>query len=204
VATFEDAPVDPVIAQAVADTAALLKQAGHRVEHIERFELAKPIAAVWPVISATGLAWLLSQHEGAAAKINPALAEMARAGAAYSAADYLGSLDAIATVQREFDTLFTQIDILLTPTTAAMPWPATQTHPTEIAGRPVGPRGHAVFTPFANALGLPAISLPCKARPSGMPVGFQLCAAAGQDALLLALARDHERAFGQGFAWPLK
>jgi len=167
------------------------------------FDLATPIGAIWPVISATGVAWLLSKHQDAEEKVGPALAEMARAGASYSAADYLGSLDAIGIVKTEFDALFTQIDLLLTPTTAAMPWPAIETHPPEIAGRPVGPRGHAVFTPFANALGLPAISLPCRVRPNDMPIGFQLCAAEGQDALLLALACDYEREFGQDFAWPL-
>ena len=204
VVTFEDAPVDPVIAQAVADTAALFKQAGHRVEHLERFELAKPIGAIWPVISATGLAWLLSKHQDAAAKISPAMADMARAGAAYSATDYLASLDAIGTLKREFDALFAQIDILLTPTTAAMPWPANETHPPEIAGQPVGPRGHAVFTPFANALGLPAISLPCRVRRNDMPIGFQLCAAEGHDALLLTLAQEYERVCADVFAWPLR
>jgi aspartyl-tRNA(Asn)/glutamyl-tRNA(Gln) amidotransferase subunit A len=202
-ATFEDAPVDPVIVQAVVDTAALFKQAGHHVEYAARFDRAKPIGAIWPVISATGLAWLLSKHEGAETKISPAMADMARAGATYSAADYLASLDAIGTLKREFDALFAQFDVLLTPTTAAMPWPAAETHPTEIAGKQVGPRGHAVFTPFANALGLPAISLPCRAQPNAMPIGFQLCAAEGQDALLLSLAREYERAFGQDFAWPL-
>jgi aspartyl-tRNA(Asn)/glutamyl-tRNA(Gln) amidotransferase subunit A len=201
---FGDEPVDPVIAQAVADTAELFKQASHRVEQAARFDLATPVGAIWPVISASGLAWLLSKHRDADAKVSPAMAEMARAGAGYSAADYLASLNAIGTVKREFDALFVQIDILLTPATAAMPWPATQTHPTEIAGRPVGPRGHAVFTPFANALGLPAISLPCRVRPDDMPIGFQLCAAEGQDALLLTLARDYQREFGQDFAWPLR
>jgi aspartyl-tRNA(Asn)/glutamyl-tRNA(Gln) amidotransferase subunit A len=204
VATFEDAPVDPVIAQAVADTAALFRQAGHRVDYAARFDLAKPIGAIWPVISATGLAWLLSQHEGAEQKISPALADMARTGAAYSATDYLASLDAIGTLKREFDALFAQIDILLTPTTAAMPWPAAETHPTVIAGRPVGPRGHAVFTPFANALGLPAISLPCKAKPNDLPIGFQLCGAVGQDAVLLTLAQEYERVCADVFAWPLR
>ena len=34
-------------------------------------------------------------------------------------------------------------------------------HPTLIDGREVGARGHAVFTAFANAAGLPAIALQC-------------------------------------------
>jgi aspartyl-tRNA(Asn)/glutamyl-tRNA(Gln) amidotransferase subunit A len=202
VAAFGDEPVDPAISRAVADVAAGLANAGHHIEHASRFDLARPIGEIWPVISNTGVAWLLSQHDGAEQRVGPALAEMARQGATYSAADYLGALDTVQKLKREFDTLFERIDVLLTPATAAMPWPATETHPPAIAGQPVGPRGHAVFTPFANALGLPAISLPCRLWPTNMPIGFQLCAAMGQDAMLLALAREYEKQTATGFRWP--
>jgi aspartyl-tRNA(Asn)/glutamyl-tRNA(Gln) amidotransferase subunit A len=202
IAAFRDEPVDPTIGRAVADVAAKFGNAGHHVEHALRFDLARPIGEIWPIISSSGVAWLLAQHDGAENKVGPALAEMARQGATYSAADYLGALDAIQKLKREFDTLFERIDVLLTPTTAAMPWLATETHPTVIAGQPVGPRGHAVFTPFANALGLPAISLPCHSWPDDAPIGFQLCAARGQDAVLLELAREYERQTETGFRWP--
>ena len=202
IAAFGDQPVDPAIGRAVSDVAAELANAGHNVEYASRFDLARPIGEIWPIISNTGVAWLLSQHGGTEQKVGPALTEMARQGATYSAADYLGALDAVQKVKREFDALFERIDVLLTPTTAAMPWLATETHPTAIAGQPVGPRGHAVFTPFANALGLPAISLPCNVWPDDMPVGFQLCAAQGQDAVLLELAREYEGQTEIGFRWP--
>jgi aspartyl-tRNA(Asn)/glutamyl-tRNA(Gln) amidotransferase subunit A len=202
IAAFGDEPVDPAISRAVADVAAELARAGHDVEHASRFDLARPIGEVWPIISNAGVAWLLSQHDGAADKVGPAVAEMARQGATYSAADYLGALDAVQNVKRAFDALFDQNDVLLTPATAAMPWLATETHPPVIAGRSVGPRGHAVFTPFANALGLPAISLPCRFWPDGAPVGFQLCAPKGQDAVLLELAREYERQTQTRFRWP--
>jgi aspartyl-tRNA(Asn)/glutamyl-tRNA(Gln) amidotransferase subunit A len=202
IAAFGNEPVDPAISRAVADVTAALAIAGHDVKHASRFDLAQPVGEIWPIISNTGVAWLLSQHDNAAHKIGPALAEMARQGATYSAADYLSALDAVQKLKREFDTLFEQIDVLLTPTTAAMPWPATETHPPVIAGRPVGPRGHAVFTPFANAQGLPAISLPCHFRLGNAPIGFQLCAAKGKDAVLLALAREFERLTATGFRWP--
>lgn len=71
-----------------------------------------------------------------------------------------------------------------------------------IAGQSVGPRGHAVFTPFANALGLPAISVPCGSRPYGVPIGFQLCAAESGDRTLLSLADEYQRRTGIGFRWP--
>jgi aspartyl-tRNA(Asn)/glutamyl-tRNA(Gln) amidotransferase subunit A len=202
VAAFGDEPVDPMISRAFADVAAELANAGHHVEHASRFDLTRPIGEIWPIISNTGVARLLSQHDGAEDKVGPAVAEMAREGATYSAADYLGALDAVQKLKREFDTLFERIDVLLTPTTAAMPWLATETHPPVIAAQPVGPRGHAVFTPFANALGLPAISLPCRFWPDDRPIGFQLCAATGQDAVLLALAREYEKQAATEFRWP--
>ena len=46
---------------------------------------------------------------------------------------------------------------------------------------------------FANAAGLPAIVLPC-GFAQGLPVGVQLVAREGADDLLLALARQFERA----------
>jgi aspartyl-tRNA(Asn)/glutamyl-tRNA(Gln) amidotransferase subunit A len=202
IAAFGDEPVDPAITEAVADAAAGLASAGHHVEHASRFDLARPVGDIWPIISNAGIAWLLSQHDGAENKVGPAVAEMALRGATYSAADYLGALDAVEKLNRKFDELFERIDVLLTPATAAMPWLATETHPPVIAGRPVGPRGHAVFTPFANALGLPAISLPCKLWPGDMPIGFQLCAARGHDAVLLELAREYEMQTETGFRWP--
>ncbi|ARQ03016.1 amidase [Pseudorhodoplanes sinuspersici] len=200
--TFSGAPVDADIAKAADDIAAELARQGHSVDRADSFDLAAPIADVWPVISQTGLAWLLSQHKDADEKINLMLADMARNGRAYSAADYLNALDIIKHVDRDVEGLFDECDLLLTPATAAMPWPATQSHPTTIAGQTVGPRGHAVFTPFANALGLPAISLPCASWPQDMPVGFQLCAARGQDAALLAFARDYEARTAWQTRWP--
>ena len=200
--TFSGAPVDPAIATAVDDIATELERQGHIVDRTDSFDLAAPIADVWPVISQTGLAWLLSQHKDADNKINPMLKEMAENGRAYSAADYLNALDIIKHVERDFENLFDQFDLLLTPATAAMPWPGAQSHPAMIAGQPAGPRGHAVFTPFANALGLPAISLPCASWPQAVPVGFQLCTARGRDAALLAFAEDYQTRSGWQMRWP--
>jgi aspartyl-tRNA(Asn)/glutamyl-tRNA(Gln) amidotransferase subunit A len=73
-----------------------------------------------------------------------------------------------------------------------MPWPAKQVYPPAIDDKPVGPRGHAVFTPLANALGLPAISLPCRVDGDALPVGLQIVAARDHDWPLLAFARNYE------------
>ena len=50
------------------------------------------------------------------------------------------------------------------------------------------------FLPIFNATGQPAISLPLHQSEAGLPIGMQLVAAFGQEALLLRLAAQHEEA----------
>jgi aspartyl-tRNA(Asn)/glutamyl-tRNA(Gln) amidotransferase subunit A len=199
---FGGAPVDPGIAKAVADAAAALERLGHKIEIAEGFDLAAAIAGIWPVISLSGLAWLAGQQPGSLEHMSPALAAMAREGQRYSATDYVNALAVVEEVGRSFDRLFVDFDFLLTPAAAAMPWPATEVFPSIIAGTPVGPRGHAVFTPFANALGLPAISMPCRLWPDELPVGMQLVGRHGADAELLSVAKRYEAEVLPPLRWP--
>jgi aspartyl-tRNA(Asn)/glutamyl-tRNA(Gln) amidotransferase subunit A len=190
--SFGGAAVDPFIRNTVDRTVAGMRSLGIDVELISPFDLAEPLGQIWPVISQTGVAWLLSQHRDWENRVAPAIAEMAVAGGKYGAKDYLNALDTIVSMRQAFDALFERYDFLVTPSTAAMPWPAAETHPTMIDGRPVGPRGHAVFTPVANALGLPAISLPCVVEDGALPVGLQMIAGQNRDWPLLAFAREYE------------
>ena len=86
--------------------------------------------------------------------------------------------------------LFEEIDVVLTPTAAALPWPAEESYPREIAGQPTGPRDHAIFTGWANIAGVPAISLPVALSQSGLPIGVQIAAGFGVDAALLDFASE--------------
>ena len=55
------------------------------------------------------------------------------------------------------------------------------------------------FTPFQNATGDPAISLPLAESAAGLPVGMMLSTVRGQEARLLELAYELEEAR----PWPL-
>ena len=189
---FDDAPVDPLIRDVVDQTVAAARSLGLDIERLSPFGLTGPLGQIWPVISQTGVAWLLERQVGWKEKVSPAIAEMAAAGERHTSRDYLNALDTIAEMDRTFGSFFERYDFLITPTTAAMPWPARESHPKLIDGKPVGPRGHAVFTPFANALGLPAISLPCRIDGDDLPVGLQIVAARGRDWALLVFAREYE------------
>jgi aspartyl-tRNA(Asn)/glutamyl-tRNA(Gln) amidotransferase subunit A len=199
--TFGSAPVDPFIRDVMDRTVAEARAAGLDVDLVSPFTLADPLPDVWSVISQTGVAWLLDQHRDWQGKVGPAICEMAAAGSRYTACDYLNALDVIAGLNRSFEAFFAQYDFLLTPAAAAMPWPAGESHPSVIDGQSVGPRGHAVFTAIVNALGLPAISLPCLVEDGALPVGMQVIAPRDRDGTLLKLARAYE---GRLFAhrWP--
>ena len=175
VPTFAGAPVDAEIAGSVAEAAANLRALGHTVEDGSGFALADALNAAWPAIAQSGLAWLVRDPEKRAL-LGPDIRAMAESGLALPATTYFDALHAALTLRQDLAAFYQGYDMILTPTAAALPWPAEVTHPQEIAGVPVGPRGSAIFTGFVNAAGLPAISVPCRPSAAGLPIGFQLVA----------------------------
>jgi aspartyl-tRNA(Asn)/glutamyl-tRNA(Gln) amidotransferase subunit A len=97
---------------------------------------------------------------------------------------------------------FERYDVLLTPTAAALPWTVDAEYPSEIDGKPVGPRGHAVFTPLANHAGLPAISVPAGWTEDCLPVGLQIVGPYLSDARVLRTAAAFEQARPWADRWP--
>ncbi|MEO5737176.1 MAG: amidase, partial [Variovorax sp.] len=196
---FGNHPVDPQIAALTATAADRLAALGHAVSTAQHFELAEAINQRWALLAQVGLAWLVAHPQELSRRpfdpslFGPAMQANAEAGRKASASELFELLFEAERLRVGLSRLFEQYDYLLTPAAAALPWPADQTHPPRIDGREVGPRGHAVFAGFVNAVGLPAIALPC-GFAEGMPVGLQLVAAEGADDALLALARSFEQA----------
>ncbi len=196
---FADHPVDSQIAQLTDAAAQNLAALGHEVTTAQHFDLAEAVNQRWSLLAQVGLAWLV-EHPRALpgrpfdpALFGPAMQANAEAGRSASALALFDLMLEAELLRGELARQFERYDFLLTPAAAALPWPANETHPTRIAGREVGPRGHAVFAGFANAAGLPAIALPC-GFVQGLPVGLQLVAREGGDDALLALALAFERA----------
>jgi len=88
-------------------------------------------------------------------------------------------------------------DVLLTPTMAITPPPvgavleATHANPSEPVDAVIAT---VAFTAFANATGLPGISLPVHWTDDGIPVGAQLVGGPWEEATILRLAGALEQA----------
>jgi aspartyl-tRNA(Asn)/glutamyl-tRNA(Gln) amidotransferase subunit A len=190
--SFGNSPVDPEIACSVEAAARQFAEHGHIVEEGEVPFALEPLNQAWAAIGQAGLAWLLESFPGWEGKVTPAMEEMAKNGQKRTGSEYVGALDAVRNLRTTLALFFRDYDVILTPSAAALPWSATDPFPTEIAGEKVGPRGHAVFTGFANMAGCPGISVPAAPSARGLPIGFQLVAAPGQDGWLCALAGQYE------------
>jgi aspartyl-tRNA(Asn)/glutamyl-tRNA(Gln) amidotransferase subunit A len=117
-------------------------------------------------------------------------------GKGISAIDYIEAQRTRRRIGRQFAKLFDKVDCIFTPATP-MPAPKIGETTVEICGAPEEVRAVATrFTRGMNALGLPAISLPCGFSLSGLPIGLQIIAAARQEDRLLHAAAAMEDAMG--------
>jgi len=187
VPALDDAAVDPQIAASCRRAAMRLHELGHRVH-----EGALPLdlgfmTTQWPIVGQMGLAALFERHPDWRAGASPKYVEMARQGAAFAAPVLWNVIETVEQLRRDVAMLFHQIDLVVTPSAAALPWPAEDAFPPVIAGRPVGPRGHAIFTGWVNAAGLPALALPAEPSADALPIGIQLIGDYGTDDALLDL-----------------
>jgi aspartyl-tRNA(Asn)/glutamyl-tRNA(Gln) amidotransferase subunit A len=193
-------PVDPEVAERCAEAATRLTRLGHHVEEGAAPFSVEELGAIFGPIGSAGLAWLLAARGGAPEA--PLLRDMAAAGRALDAAGLFAALDALGGFRRRMAGFFGAWDLIMTPAAAALPWPADQAAPTHIAEEAVGPRGHAVFTNFANIAGLPGLALPVAPSLTGLPIGVQLVGPAFADGLLCALAAEWEAAEPFAERWP--
>jgi aspartyl-tRNA(Asn)/glutamyl-tRNA(Gln) amidotransferase subunit A len=145
------------------------------------------------------------QHAGLAAihgmefrnnptQFDPDVARQIERGFSWGGVEVAAALCASSAIKAAFTSFFGEFDLLLAPTVPCVAWPLTRLSPEAIGGRQASPRAHAVFTPFVNHAGLPAISIPCGRDESGLPFGIQIIARRGHDRLLLGAAKriEHE------------
>ena len=123
-------------------------------------------------------------------------------GKAIPGVDYIEAQRTRRRIGRQFVKLFEVVDYIFTPATPVTAPKIGQTS-LEICGVSEEVRAAATrFTRGMNALGLPAISIPCGFSLGGLPIGLQIIAAARQEDSLLHAAAAMEDAMGLSMRSP--
>ncbi len=197
-----DIPVHPECINGVEAAAKLCADLGHHVdEAAPDFDFA---ALRWAmgVIMAANLRNALDfrlealkreQRQGDVERITELWAEQARK---MTARDYARAIVIVHGVGRRFGAFFRDHDLLLSPTVAEPPLPLGST---DMMGNDLDAYNERLFrlipfTPQFNVSGGPAASLPLHWTADGLPVGIQLGADFGNEALLFRVAAQLEAA----------
>ncbi len=105
---------------------------------------------------------------------------------------YYAKAQAVRTVmRREFDAVFQEADVLVTP---VMPTPAFKLG--EKIEDPLQMYLSDIYTISVNLAGVPAISLPCGFTKGGLPIGVQLIGKPFEEETILRAAGAYERVTG--------
>lgn len=193
VESFADAPVDPEIRDNVRRAVAVFADLGCEIETCAMPLDIEPINAIWPEIGEIGLARLEQRHPDWLVSATLEAREKALSGARCPATRLWEVFERTATLRDVARQLFDNQTLMITPSIAALSWPAGEAYPPTIDGQSVGPRGQAVFSGWVNAAGLPAINLPAQPSRAGLPIGFQIVGGPGRDDDLLAIAAAYQR-----------
>lgn len=199
---LDAAPLDPQIADSVGRAVQQLAALGHRVTAGALPLDLRFTTQAWPQIGQIGLAQLFAQQPDWGAQASPKYREMAALGREIPATRLWEIVEGVRQLRRDAAALFEGIDLVVMPSAAALPWPANEAYPPSIDGQEVGPRGHAVYTGWVNATGLPALALPCAPSREGLPIGMQLIGPYGSDHALLELGAAYEAANPWAGRWP--
>ena len=108
--------------------------------------------------------------------------------------DYIAARRTRVRIGREFERLFEHVDCIFTPTTSITA-PEIGEAAVKVGDGVEEVRAAATrLTRGMNALGNPAISIPCGMSKTALPIGLQIIAARGQDDLVLQVAAAMEDA----------
>jgi amidase len=195
-------PTDPECAAAVAAALSLCEQLGHRVKEArpEWDEEARG-SATRLIIAAHLRAQLeeFGERVGRAASaqdVEPRTWSAAEYGRNQSASDHVRAIRAVHRMGRALGSFFTNWDLLLTPTMCRPPYKlgVLSMANTDNDAYLQALLGTIAFTSPFNSSGHPAMSVPLHWTEDGLPVGVQFVARFGDEATLIRLAAQLERA----------
>ena len=186
-------PIDPEVERIVESAIDVLRRLDFDVRDTEL-----PLVGLFAAMQATVLPveaaayhhpWMRQRPQDYA----PAIFERLLQGGAVRAVDVVNAQRARRLAQAAVQEFMQAFDVLITPT---VPYTAARLGQSRVALGPVEIEASAARTrnlfPF-NALGLPAMSVPCGFDSKGLPVGMQIVGAAFDEATVLRVGHAYQR-----------
>ncbi|MEO6599309.1 MAG: amidase family protein [Polyangiaceae bacterium] len=208
--TMVGAEPEPAVLRAHEEACALLRGLGHRVQPITAPEYETPaLTDAYYRIAGAAVAHVVETIDRTRgepvqrAELEPFTWALVDALEDCLQDPVTDSLAVFARAASAYTALTRPFDVILTPTVGIESVPIGYLSPIlpratllKRAARVLG------YTPIHNVAGCPAMSVPLHWSEAGLPIGAHFAAAPGQDALLLALAYELERAQPWQHRWP--
>jgi len=196
------APVDDECVSALGKAVKLCEELGHELVEAEPELDVDAMTSAYLTLYAAYTASSLAHFSRLAKKrLEPELVEphtwaLAELGRSTSSADYLAAVTTLQRVTRQIARFFADYELFLTPTLPEPPPPlGTFDAPADTPLMGLFRAGaYASFTALANITGQPAMSVPLEVSSAGLPIGIQFMGRFGDEATLLRLAAQLERA----------
>ena len=195
-------PADPDCVAAAEATARQCEELGHEVVEASPTTDSKWFLKAFGAVLIGYLGWAIDSWAARVGRppseehFEPATWRMYQSAKRQSGGDYLAAVQEIQRVARDMAGFFTDHDLWLTPTLARPPAPLGYFGYTpETRDRHFAHLGEFTgFTLIANATGQPGVSLPLHWNDDGLPIGVHFTARYGDEATLVRLAAQLERA----------
>lgn len=205
--------LDPEVAEKIQEAIQVLKEIGGKIQEVSLPSTERAIATYYLIATAeagSNLARYDGVKYGYRAKECKELAEMYHStrsqgfgpevkrrimlgtyalSAGYYDAYYAKAQAVRTMIQRDFDTVFQEVDLLVSP---VMPTPAFRLG--ERLEDPLQMYLSDIYTIPASLAGLPAISVPCGLSGKGLPIGLQLVGRLFEENIVLRAAYAYEQA----------
>jgi aspartyl-tRNA(Asn)/glutamyl-tRNA(Gln) amidotransferase subunit A len=178
-------PVDPEVAAAVTQAAALLEAAGATVEPIAPIitrEMLDGLDRFWRVRSAADISALPPERQ---AKVLPEIRRWVSTAGDLTGFEVFDGFSQMGEMAVAVNTAFANYDFILSPVAPMTAFTAELAYPTD---DPLKPFEHIAFTVPYNMSAHPATSVNCGFSAGGLPIGVQIAGPRFTDLAVLRLA----------------
>jgi amidase len=189
------APVEPDVRGAFRQAVATIEDRGVSLAPMDP-PSSSPLPFIVPMLECEVYEAFAEVLESDDHGLSPETLAVAGIGNAVSGREYVRALAARVEFEARWRSFFTDVDVLLAPTTQVAAFGLGRCGPDAIDGQPVDPTADGSWYPtafIANVIGGAAVSLPIGRSPDGLPIGMQVLGPNGSDARVLAVAAELER-----------